>query len=232
MPEPAPSPELLRDLGRLLRGLSALFWGLPVSLVTCVHVALKNRLEAQTSDFILPIIVNGVLLYGTWQIGYFHRQERIWLASVDRVRMLAMVLTGLSPFLFWHTEVPDANVFYLATLLLAAFGLLFLYYLNHVMLRLAMMLPDQGLQQETRLFTQLNQYLLVAIPFSLSLLSMVVALVQSGQLPSHWMRVLQQPQSANQWFFLLLTLLPVATTMAILWKIKEVVFQSIFGSKS
>ena len=34
-----PNPELLRSLGRLIRGLSALFWGLPMALLVCVQTA-------------------------------------------------------------------------------------------------------------------------------------------------------------------------------------------------
>ena len=33
MPEAPPNPELMRSLGQLVRGLSALFWGLPLTLV-------------------------------------------------------------------------------------------------------------------------------------------------------------------------------------------------------
>ena len=37
MPEPDLNPELLSSLGRLVRGLSALFWGLPIALVVSVQ---------------------------------------------------------------------------------------------------------------------------------------------------------------------------------------------------
>lgn len=231
MTEPAPSAELLHDLGRLLRGLSALFWGLPVSLVLCVHIALKNRLETQQYDFFLPVLVNGILLYGTWQIGFFQRQERIWVMSVDRARMLAMVLVGLGPFLFWHIEVPEATIFYLACLLMAAFSLLFVYHLNHVLLRLAMMLPDAALQQETRMFTTLNQYLLVCVPLALSVIALLLAMAQADQLPTAVLRWLGQSSLAGQGILMLLVLIPVATTMALIWKIKEVVFHSLFGAR-
>ena len=42
--EPVPHAELLRSLGRLVRGLSALFWGLPISLVVCFHTATADPL--------------------------------------------------------------------------------------------------------------------------------------------------------------------------------------------
>ena len=36
MSETAPKTELMRSLGRLVRGLSALFWGLPIALVVWI----------------------------------------------------------------------------------------------------------------------------------------------------------------------------------------------------
>ena len=39
MPDAAPNPELLHSLGRLVRGLSALFWGLPAALIICIGTA-------------------------------------------------------------------------------------------------------------------------------------------------------------------------------------------------
>jgi len=40
-----PNTELLRSLGRLARGLSALFWGLPVALIVCVQAAKTDAPE-------------------------------------------------------------------------------------------------------------------------------------------------------------------------------------------
>ena len=44
MSETAPKTELMRSLGRLVRGLSALFWGLPIALVVCVQTVNTNWL--------------------------------------------------------------------------------------------------------------------------------------------------------------------------------------------
>lgn len=231
MPDPAPSPELLHALGRLLRGLSALFWGLPATLVICVHSALKNQLETQPWDWVAPVVAAGVLLYGISQLCHFQRQERIWINAVERARMLATVLLGLSPFIYFYTQLPEMEVFYFAVLLLAAFGLVFLYHLNALLLRLAMMLPDETLRQETSLFTTLNQYLLIAVPVCLLAYLVFLTLVQSNIIPLHLVRKFAPSTSAHLWLFLLLTLLPMATTMALIWKIREVVFTSIFGKE-
>ena len=41
----SPNAELLRSLGRLARGLSALFWGLPATLVICAETAKADWLK-------------------------------------------------------------------------------------------------------------------------------------------------------------------------------------------
>src|SRR5207247_10009018 len=87
MAESAPNPELLSSLGRLVRGLSALFWGLPVALVVCVQTAkgewfdrfteLPRSPTAQSLLGILPsLMATGLLFYGLDLLGHFQKQER------------------------------------------------------------------------------------------------------------------------------------------------------------
>lgn len=216
-------------LGRLVRGLSALFWGLPAALVTSTQLVLKSPLDLRLYDFFLPVAACGLLLYGVHLLTDFHKQERVWRLALDRARTLATVLIGLSPFLYWRVKLADVQAFWVAVLMMAGFALMFLYNLNYVLQRLVAMLPDDALRQETHLFTTLNQYLLAAIPLSLSLFLIILSLVQHGGLPRSVLEFLHRSENANQWIFLLLTLLPVATTMALLWKIKETVLMSVFG---
>lgn len=224
-----PPPDLMRALGRLIRGLSALFWGMPLALLACVHVGLKNRLEVQSYDFLLPTACTALLLYGVHLLGDFQRQEQIWMEAIDRAKMLAMVLVGLSPFVYWRVQAPDVTVFELAVMLFAVFGLLFLYCMNHVLQRLVAMLPDETLRAETRFFSHLNQYLLAAIPITITILAAVISLSKQGLLPRTLLKALSQSETVHHLFFLFLTLVPVAMTMALIWKTKEVVFHAVFG---
>src|SRR5262249_46042715 len=111
MSDAAPNPELLRSLGRLVRGLSALFWGLPLALV--VYVAIKT--EWIHGSGLLPIALSltstGLLLYGVWQLGYFQKQERPWRNTLDRAALLALINFGLSPFLYWWNRLPEQLFF-------------------------------------------------------------------------------------------------------------------------
>src|SRR5882724_3774621 len=148
------NPDLLRSLGRLVRGLSALFWGLPLALLVCVQSA---KMDWILSLNIFPALVaTGLLLFGLFQIGGFQKQERPWRSALDRAKLLALINCGLSPFLFWWNRFPDNAFFTLTLAIFAVSGVLFLFSLNRVLLRLGDMLPDQSLRHEVRQFTALN----------------------------------------------------------------------------
>ena len=84
MSDQPPSAELLRALGRLVRGLSALFWGLPASLVVGFHT-LKS--EGMLPFGYIPVLVcTAILSYGLWLLGDFQKQERVWRTALDRAR--------------------------------------------------------------------------------------------------------------------------------------------------
>ena len=159
MPDPAPNAELLRSLGRLVRGLSALFWGLPLTLIVCVHTAKADWLKA--FGIVPPLVTTGLLVFGLWQLGDFQKQERVWRAALDRARLLGLVNFGLSPFLYWWNQVPANTFFLVMVMLMALSALLFLGSLNLVLRRLGAMLPDEALRLETRQFTALNLSLLL-----------------------------------------------------------------------
>ena len=225
MPDPAPNAELLRSLGRLVRGLSALFWGLPITLIVCFHTAKADSLKS--FGIVPPLVTTGLLAYGLWQLGDFQKQERVWRVALDRARVLSLINFGLSPFLYWWNKVP-ANTFFLAmVMLLTLSALLFLGSLNLVLRRLAAMLPDEGLRLETRQFTTLNLNLLLA---TLVLVLFYVVLGQFYTLPFWLGLVVSVAERGSLWFLILLVLLPLAMTMALLWKTKEVILESVFGT--
>jgi hypothetical protein len=223
VPETAPNPELLRSLGQLVRGLSAIFWGLPMALVVCVQTA--NGDWFTSLGAVPPCLATGVLLYGLILLGHFQKQERVWRYALDRARIFALVNVGLAPFLFWWNQIPG-NTFYLTMVcVLAASGLLFLLTLNPVIWRLSAMLPDETLRLEAKFFTTLNRYLLL-----LDLLLLAGFLVLSRTDNAFWSIRMQIMAHGFFWLALLLVLVPVAMTMALVWKIKEVILSSVFGA--
>jgi hypothetical protein len=229
MVEPAPNPELLRSLGRLVRGLSAVFWGLPGALLVCVGTAYGGWFGR--FGFIPPPIATGVVLFGLWQLGYFQKQERPWRGALERARLLGLINVGLSPFVFWWNQAPNARFFGIVVFILALSALVFLFNLNLVVARLGAMLPDENLRQETRQLTSLNRILLIA-PVLLSAIYVVLLqkFLRDRDLPTGLAMVLDFLD--NRWPLLLVpfVLLPLAMTMALLWKTKEVILDSVFGA--
>jgi hypothetical protein len=225
MPDPAPNAELLRSLGRLVRGLSALFWGLPITLIVCVYTTKAEALKP--FGFVPPLVTTGLLVYGLWQLGDFQRQERIWRTALDRARLLSLINFGLSPFVYWWNRIPGNTFFLVVVMLMGLSALLFLGSLNLVLRRLGAMLPDESLRLETKQFTALNLNL-IFVTFLLVLLYFGIA--QIHELPL-WVAVMVTVlERGSSWFLILLVLLPLAMTMALIWKTKEVILENVFGA--
>jgi hypothetical protein len=223
MSETAPKAELMRSLRRLVRGLSALFWGLPATLLVCVRTSVSDWLRPL--GVLPPIMTTALLLYGLWQLSYFQRQERVWIHALDRAKVLAIVNIGLAPFIFWWNQLPQIPFYFLAIAVLMLSGLLFLFNLNFVLQRLAAMLPDETLRMETKFFTSFNLYLLFTV---LALVAVYVILQQFSGLPRPMQQLLQALESSRHWLLVFVILLPLAMTMTLIWKIKEVVLASVF----
>jgi hypothetical protein len=222
MPEPATNTPLLRSLGRLVRGLSALFWGLPLTLITCFYTAKMEGLKW----FGVPAVVStGLLVFGLWEIGAFQPQERVWRNALDRARVLALINFGLSPFLYWYNKVSNNLFFGAMVLTMILASLLFLGSLNLVLQRLGAMLPDEALRQETKQFTSLNLNLLAATGLAW------LALGEIQNLPPWFRTIAGAVEHASFWFLIPLVLLPIAMTMALLWKTKEVILENVFSAE-
>jgi hypothetical protein len=222
MDELAPQDELLRALGKLVRGLSALFWGLPLTLLICVRTAMSDRLRLV--EMLPPVIATGLLYYGVALLGDFQKQERVWRLALDRAKLVAVVNVGLAPFIYWWNQIPGNTFYTFAIGAMMLSGLIFVFNLNHVLQRLAAMLPDETVRMETRLFGAMNLNLLCAI---LGMVTLYVILQQIDRLPDFLVQVLRILEVSRSWMLVFMILLPVAMTMTLIWKIKEVIFASI-----
>jgi len=220
---PADDPDLMPSLGRLVRGLNLLFWGLPIALVVCVQTARTELLGG--FGLFPPVIANGVLLHALMLVRSFRGQERVWTHAVERVRLLAVVNLGLSPFLHWWKLLPAVPHYQVAVAVMACTGLLFLFCLNLALQRLAAMLPDQTLRIEARLFTNLNLGLLAATGL-LALLG--IGFWQIEPLPAWAIPYARLVGHLGLAALLVFVLLPLALTMTLIWKTKEAILTSVF----
>ncbi len=226
MDNPAPNAELLRSLGRLVRGLSALFWGLPVSLVICAETAKAEWLRPL--GVVPALAATALLLYGLWQMSDFQKQERPWRKALDRAKLLGLVNFGFCPFLYWQNRMPDQLFFIAAVGVLVLSAALFLFNLNVVLEQLSVMLPDETLRQEMRQFTRLNRWLLVVLLFVAAAYAVLIFSPPWQSKPGALFTWLDQ---LGFWTLTFFTLLPLAMTMALIWKTKQVILDSVFGMR-
>jgi hypothetical protein len=158
----------------------------------------------------------------------FQKQERVWRRALDRALALSMINLGFSPFLYWWNKVPSNFFFTVMVVLITVSGLLFLGSLNVVLQRLGAMLPDEALRLEIRQFTAFNINLIWA---TFLLCVLYLALGQLKSPPLYFQAVMIVLNRGSFWFLVLLVLLPLAMTMALLWKTKEVILDNVFGAK-
>jgi hypothetical protein len=233
MPEAAKA-ELLRALGRLVRGLSALFWGLALTGLVClemVYLETAQMLSRQTfrlSAFLPAFLISPLLWHGLNQLRAFQAQERIWQRALSRAEILAVLDAGLAPFLYWWHKFPSVPLYAVCVGLLFLSGLFLLVQINCVLQRLCAMLPDETLRAETKLFTAFNLSLLAALLAGLLLYFLLTRLPALPAWLALWM---DAAGAAGIWLALFLILMPLAMTMALLWKTKEVILDSVFGAK-
>jgi hypothetical protein len=226
MPDSNSNSELLRSLGQLARGLSALFWGLPATLIICAETARAGWLKPL--GIIPALAATGLLLYGLWQMGRFQKQERPWRSALDRAKLAGLINFGLCPFLYWHNKMPQESFFNTAVYVLALSAILFLFNLNVVLQQLGAMLPDETLRHETRQFSALNRWLLVAL---LLFATGYLVLLHDPRLPAALGALFLWINRLSFWALTFFALLPLAMTMALIWKTKEVILDSVFGSR-
>lgn len=222
----AAKADLMRALGRLVRGLSTLFWIIPLTLAADVETARTNWLDALGALSFGPALVfSGLLWYGLYQMRDFQRQERIWQVALHRAGIFATINIGLAPFVFWWHRFPTVQFYFICVNLLAVSGFLFLIQVNQVLRRLSAMLPDEMLRAETRTFAAMNTWMLVV---ALGFLAVEVLFPHFQGAPhrlGHHYIILQ---AIGDWLSLFLTLMPVAVTLALLWKLKEAILTSFF----
>ena len=220
-------PGLMPSLRDLVRGLTLIFWVMPLALLACVQGAVTDWLRP-FGPF-PPVITTGLLLLALHFISRFQPQERVWQHTLDRAKILAIVNIGFVPFLYWFRRVPDEPTFYWAVALLSIFGLVFLCNLNLVLQRLVAMLPDEILRSDVRFLTRLNLGLTIFVMIALGVYYVSAQLAENRPSPNIFIAVAQAFTEARRWMLLLLVLLPVAVTMSLLWKTKETVMKSVFS---
>jgi len=233
-PAEAPGVGMLRGLGGVVRGLSVLVWALPLALAIIVWTVSRGDASLPTpfSNLLLSLgVVPGLMVtimmwFGVWQVGRFQPAIPSWQRSADRARGLSLLLIGFSPFLYWWSRRPEVLYFKISASALIVFGLLFMAQLNALLRRLTAMLPDQALREETVSMARLN-YGILAVLGALHLVFFALDRVTFEAITA-W--VARQYIDFARLMLLLFMVIPIAITIAVMWKIKETILESVFAA--
>jgi hypothetical protein len=215
--------ELRHSLLRLVKGLSSLFWGLPLALLVCAQTSLTTILRPFG---VLPALAaTGMLLYGVIQLGAYQRHRETWMTTLNHARLFGLLCVGLSPFVFLWSRLPWVEFYTNMMGMLGLAGLFFLFTLNRSLKLLTDMLPDEGLREETHLFTAINLGLIIGV---LILTAIIWLLQEFFQLPRLVILRIDLLAEGKRFLMLFFVLLPLAMTMTLLWKIKEAALAGVF----
>lgn len=215
------------EMASVVRGLAAIFWGLPVALLAFARHFLA--FWPSVYDLVLPPAATGLLFLGLHRLSRLHPQERIWQHAVFQAQVLALLLLGLSPFLFFWSRSPGAEFFGRAVVVLLGVAFAFVVALMRVLVRLSAILPDETARSDARLFQGLATYVVLVLVGAA--VTLYVRLSPIGL--SEFLELPKQPSAfGRQALLLLLTLLPIAMAMAVAWKLKEVAMGVVVGRRS
>ena len=227
-----------------MRGLSAVFWGLPLAILAAAKTALGEgprifpgalplgsgpwaRMGSDTlSACLAALLAAGLVCYGLRQLVRFQAQEQIWIAAVTRASLAAVAVIGLLPFAYWWSRFPGQPIFERGVALLFAAGIGLGLALNHLLVRLAAMLPDEILRQDSRLLSSIDQSLLLGL-LTFAALDWWLP-VWLARLPESWGPVILTLHELRFSLLLLGALIPLALTMTLLWKAKETIVEGVF----
>ena len=198
-------------------------------LIIYVQTARTEWLQSLHAWAMIPaVMVSAMLWWSLMQLRQFQSQERIWLQAIDRAEVFAIVNVGLSPFLYWYHDMPLVPLYIACVSVLCLSSLLLIMQLNRVLQRLAAMLPDETLRAETKLFAGINTSLLLAL---LAAIALFFGLEQMYSLPAWVDKTLDFLAEQGPWIILFVILIPLAMTMALIWKTKELIFASVFNAE-
>ncbi len=219
--------ELRESLRRLVKGLSSLFWGLPLAVLICAQTSLNMILRPFG---VLPAAAaTGLLLLGVIQLEGYQRRRADWMEALNKAKMFGLLCVGLSPFVFLWGRLPWIEFYNNMMGLLGLSGLLFLFALNRSLRLLTDLLPDEGLREETHLFTAINLGLILGV---ICLTLLFWALQFFFNMPRLVVLRIDLLAEGRRFLMLFFVLLPLAMTMTLLWKIKEAALAGVFEQQA
>lgn len=211
-------------LRALVRGLALLFWSLPLELVIGINLAAAGWFG--NFGVLAPVVPPAMMLIGLGELKKFRPEHHAWQRLLDQTRLMAMINTGLAPFLYWWRRLPTNMFFEAMLVLLAVCAFLVLARLNRVLISLAELIPGPALNTEMRKLGAMNHAAMVTVAGVIAIHGLAALL---HALPRAYFEHLLDPTRPRALVLIVvLVLAPVALTMGMIWRSREAVLDAVF----
>ncbi len=218
-PEPTGGPANVSItpglLIRLARGFSAVFWGIPVSLMLYAG-ALDIRVY---STFRIPAYVLGIVVIYAGLV-FLRRAGAItprWLRTVRVLLVMLVFEFYLAPFVYWWKQMPYVPYYVINVFALLACTTLGLFFMNQLAGEVGRIAHDTTFLIETQICAWLSLALML-LPVLHSLYYSVRAILELRSVI--FFESTSLPPPLPPWTYAII-LLPFTLTMATAWKAKE-----------
>lgn len=210
-------PNSINEVMEIIRGFSAIFWSLPLSLITSVHIAMNSL--AQTSDFAFPIASFGLMTFGAHSIRRLNiLGENRWRVIVESLRLLAVSQVLLSPFILFHVRVEESQFFAFSILMLGIFWILY-FRLTIVMIgKILLRIGDSAIRRDYFWMRGFIEGSLLLIIVGWIFLYLRNYFLDAQALPFYLL--LATPHWLGS-FLLISIIFPVTVAMNLIWKAKD-----------
>lgn len=214
-------PESEVQVIQILRGLSAIFWSFPLSLVTSVQVSLD--FFSATSSFAFPVAAFGLMAYGVHSTRLLVIEgDARWSVLMDSLRVLALSQFLLSPFLLFLVRVEGNHLFAFSVMMLGFFWLIFTRVIIEMAGKLIECLGDSVMHKDFELIKGFVGVALWIMALGWGFLFLRSYWLNPQALPaillifsSHWLGT----------FLLISVILPMTAVMNLLWKSKDLLME-------
>lgn len=220
--EECPVFPTTRELLRIARGFSCLFWGLPLTVLLffrAIDVAFLNQVR-------MPAYLLGVaVLYFGMGLHYFCGLESPWWRRTARGGLFSsFLLLYFGPFVYWFSSMPRVGVYFVVNLILLMISVMWLLWsASWLSSKLGTLTGDAELAIEARVCAW-SVVVLMLIP---SVVVVGVSSIMAARYESSLVSEMQGVRLVAPVWVQIFYLLPLSLTMVAVWKAKERSLQAL-----
>ena len=223
------------ELVKLLQGLSAVFWSLPLILLLGLSAFFVQRQDLLPYHNLFLILSFGLMAFGAWKLLGVKAPGQCWRRRTRRTMITAAVGAYFSMFVIWWRIAPDSLLLLLNVLGFYLSGVALLTVLATALAELARRLDEQTLRSDFHAAIYMSLALGITPLAGIAISGLVMMFRPARidepatfvQLAAHFSEFMAAKHRLTEVGLLILGLFPVAVLLMGIWKLKTHVLRMI-----